>query len=162
MDFLQGPRCTGIITFPSPPKLMIDGELFPLKEHKAQKGMFQHVFRLFKKESYTLIEEVKNKAYSDMMVSREDLSIDLFANHFNFQEEMYCTRQNSSFFYNWSILWSKGEVLWANSPFSQLEKVLTKICLEPCKIILVCSQWESAPWWKILDTIVVKSVQIPI
>ena len=31
MDFLSSPRCTGIFTFPSPPKLMVDGELFILQ-----------------------------------------------------------------------------------------------------------------------------------
>lgn len=161
MDFLQGPRCTGIITFPSPPKLMLDGELYPLMEHKSQKGVFSHVFRIFKKESYTLIHDVKSKALTDLAISRNDVSFDLFANHFNFQEEMYCTRQNSSFYYNWSSLCSKGEILWANPPFSQLEKVLTKVCLEPCKIILVCPNWEGTPWSKILDMIVTKCVQIP-
>ena len=32
MDFLNGPFCTGIITHPSPPKLVIEGQLYPLKQ----------------------------------------------------------------------------------------------------------------------------------
>jgi len=34
--FLNGPRCTGIITFPHPPKIIVDGEQIALKTRKGQ------------------------------------------------------------------------------------------------------------------------------
>jgi len=73
------------------------------------------IHRIFKKESFTLIEEVKEKALSFLKIPRTHVVFDLFANHYNKQEALYLTRSNSAFFYNWSTLSEKG-ILWANPP----------------------------------------------
>ena len=50
MDFLQGPRCTGILTYPTPPKLLIDGELFPLNELQGKQNSSQKGFACSKRK----------------------------------------------------------------------------------------------------------------
>ena len=89
LDFLSGnPRCGGILTQPPPEKLLFDGKLFPLQSAKVDGTSFlvNHIHRIFKKESYTLIEEVKFKALEVLQVSRSDFAVDPFANHYNKQE----------------------------------------------------------------------------
>ena len=60
LDFLSGnERCGGVLTQPPPEKLLFDGKLFPLKQAKVDGNKVYRLFRAFKKESYTLTEEVK-------------------------------------------------------------------------------------------------------
>ena len=50
MDFPNGPRCTGIVTFPNPLKIIVDGEQVPLRTKRG--GNLTHgLFRIFKKEA---------------------------------------------------------------------------------------------------------------
>ena len=86
----------------------------------------------------------------------------MFANDRNYQEPIYCTRKNSAWRYNWGELRKSDDVfLWANPPFSQLSKVVTKLCLEPTKMILVTPDWHDQHWSRILDKISVARVEIP-
>ena len=115
MDFLSSPRCTGIITYPAPPKLLIDGATFVLRDMPSSRlNSAQKICRVFKTESYTLVEDVKSRALRELCVSRRQIAIDLFANYSNHQESIFCTRQNSAYFYDWSKVSKHGEVLWAN------------------------------------------------
>ena len=160
-DFLKGPRCTGLITFPSP-KLIFDGDQIPLRTKKGQ--IVTHgLFRIFKKESYTLIPEWRSKVLHELGIPKIQLTIDMFANHCNFQESMYCTRQNNAFHYDWSELCKNGEdILWANPPFSQLDKVMTKLALEKaCKMVIVTPNWQGDYWMRVLEKISQKQVCIP-
>ena len=160
MDFLAGPRCQGILTFPSPSRLLVDGEIFPLQERRGQTKSFT-IFRLFKKESYTLVDQWKEKALQDLEISRGSLTIDLFANHINHQETKYCTRKNSAYMYNWEKL-GNDSLMWANPPFSQLSKVLTKAAMEPCKIVMCTPNWPGDYWMRILEKISSSQVKIPV
>ena len=76
-------------------------------------------------------------------VQKSDFVLDLFANFCNAQSPRFCTRKNSAFFYDWSLL-SQNGTLWANPPFSQLDKVLGKILKEPCRIVLVTPNWKGS------------------
>ena len=160
MDFLTGPRCTGIITSPSPPKLVIDGELYPVKQNN-QNCAAHRLFRIFNKESYTLKKDLRDSVLQELQVPKNNIVIDVFANHYNHQEAEYFTTQISAFFYNWSELLKEGEILWANPPFSQLEKVVTKLALEPCRMVLVTPNWPSTCWTRILEKLSLKHTTIP-
>ena len=71
------------------------------------------------------------------------------------------TKSNSAFRYSWhKLLRSSDDVLWANPPFSQLSKVVTKICLEPTRMILVHPDWNDQYWSPLLKEISVGRVQI--
>ena len=90
------------------------------------------VFRLFKKESYSLIDALRDEVLSELRVPKTSILVDVFANHRNATESNYMTREHSAALrYNWSTLRKEPlEVLWANPPFSQLSKVVTKHCME--------------------------------
>ena len=52
-------------------------------------------------------------------------------------------------------------IWWANPPFSQLSKVVTKLCLEPTRMILVHPDWVDQYWSPLLRDITLSRVQIP-
>ena len=121
---------------PTPPeRLIFDYKEFVLSQISTTQQVHKvfHVHKAFKTQSYTLTANVKEMTLGKLKLQKS-FSCDLFANHLNAQERLYCTRQNSAFKYNWSKLCQNGEqILWANSSLSQVERVLTKIVKEPCK-----------------------------
>ena len=160
MDFLSNPRVGGLLTQPPPCKLLVDGSLIPLKETGA--SQIHRLFRLFKKESYSLISDVRSEVLQKLGVDSSKVIIDLFANRKNFQECLYCTRQNSAWKYDWEKLLENPEhFLWANPPFSQLSRVLTKVALEPLRMILVTPDWSEVYWRRLLEKLSVAQVSIP-
>ena len=164
MDFLAGnPRCSGIITQPQPARLIFDGQEFVLNSHKKwSSGQNCYcIKRVYKSEAYTLTSNVKEKALQKLGV-QEKFFCDLFANQANAQEKLYCTRANGAFKYDWAKLSSFGkDFLWANPPFSQLERVITKVVHEPCKIVLVTPNWGNRSWKRILDKIALAQFCVP-
>ena len=152
MDFLSNSRVGGLITQPPPGKLLFDGELFPLMEIKCPQAC-KRLFRIFKKESYALTQQLRDDILDKLEIQKKDISIDLFANHKNAQETKYCTRENSAWRYNWTSLLEekKCKYLWANPPFSMLPKVLTKISMEETKVILVTPDWDNQYWSRLLS-----------
>ena len=143
-------RCSGILTQPPPEKLLFDGKLFPLKQARVDGMRVFKIHRAFKKESYTLTREIKENALQSLGVSRSDFVVDLFASFCNAQEPRFCTRKNSAFFYDWTSLSQHG-LLWANPPFSQMERVMGKVVKEPCRIVLVTPNWKGSNWERLLN-----------
>ena len=109
------------------------------------------------------MDEWRKRSLQELEVPKQKINIDLFANHNNNQESMYCTRQNNAFWYDWSELSNDGdEVLWANPPFSQLDKVLTKIAMEEnCKMVIVTPNWQGDYWMRILEKLSLKQMCLP-
>ena len=71
------------------------------------------------------------------------------------------TRENSAYRYNWSKLRSNdNQILWANPPFSQLAKVVTKLCLEPSRMVLVHPDWRDEYWTPLLKSITDHRIEI--
>ena len=160
-DFLTNPRVGGILTQPPPVRLLIDGKTINLENTTPTSQKMHRIFRLFKKESYTLIKELRLSALAKLDVSVTQICFDMFANHKMCQEGLYCTRQNSAWRYDWSKLrLFDSEFLWANPPFSQLDKVLTKLALEPTRLILVSPDWSSVYWSRLLEKLAVAQVLI--
>lgn len=81
LDFLTGnPRCGGILTQPPPERLLFDGQLYPLNRASGEHSCahLYRIQRIFKKESYTLIPEVKQEAFQKLGME-DNFQIDLFA-----------------------------------------------------------------------------------
>lgn len=160
-DFLTNPRVGGLLTQPPPTRLLVDGEAFSV-EPSSSSPQCHRIYRMFKKESYALTTEIRNEVLQLLEVPKMNIRVDTFANHKNAQESLYMTRENSAWRYNWSKLTRKNEeILWANPPFSQMSKVVTKLCLEPCKMVLVYPNWVDQYWYPILEKISVAKVQVP-
>ena len=119
------------------------------------------VFRIFRTESYSLSSPLRDQVLQGLHVPKAFVTIDLFANHVNKQESLYMTRENSAFRYNWSLLRSQeNQLLWANPPFSQLSKVVTKLCLEPTKMVLVHPDWCDDYWAPLLKSISESRIEV--
>ena len=64
MDFLTNPKVGGLLTQPPPCKLLVDGQSFPLCESKG--SQIHRIYRIFKRESYTLVTPVKFEALKSL------------------------------------------------------------------------------------------------
>ena len=89
------------------------------------------------------------------------VEIDLFASLDDTQDKLFCSEENSAWYYDWGKLCGKGMYLWANPPFEDMKKVITKACLEPCKLILVSPVWQNANWKRLLDRVTVSWHEVP-
>ena len=75
---------------------------------------------------------------------------------------MYMTRSNSAFKYDsGKLIEQDHECLWANPPFSQLDKLLVKAAMEPTRLILVSPHWPGTTWSRVLEKIAIKQFSIP-
>ena len=159
-DFTESEHFGGLLT--RPPRVLIDGQEFCLQDCPDTKPEIRRLFRLFKTESYSLTQSLRKDVLTSLDLSPNSISVDMFANHANFQESFYLTKSNSAFRYNWQkLLGGPEEFLWANPPFSQLSKVITKLCLEPTRLILVHPDWVDQYWSPLLREITISRVQIP-
>jgi len=81
-DFIGKEPCGGILTYPKPCQLIFKGKEYPLCDGNEKVGCHKN-FRLFKKESYSLHRDLRNKALIDLGISEGEVTMDMFANHFN-------------------------------------------------------------------------------
>ena len=109
--------------------LLREGEYAP---SKGKKGVKCYRFR-----GYKMDPSVRERLMGELGVPRDRVKVDLVPSQRDAQEDLFMTESNSAFFYDWGKFCKEGEVLWANTPFDDLKKVVNKACLEPCKLILV-------------------------
>lgn len=161
MDFLQRDPVQGILFRPA--RLVVQGDEYPLKEESGT--VLNRLFRVFQTEAYQLLPVHRNSAIAKLGLDREQIQVDLFASQKNKQEALFCSRRNSAWRYDWSLLASGGSVLWANPPFSKIEQVLTKVVLEKVRMVITTPEWgasgSSARWRSLLDRMTVARVALP-
>ena len=97
----------------------------------------------------------------ELGVPRNNVKVYLFASQSDAQEDLFMTESNSAWFYDWGKFCEGGKVLWANSPFDDLKMVVTKACLEPCKLILVSPDWNKGNRRDLFTKVALKEVEIP-
>jgi hypothetical protein len=63
------------------------------------------------------------------------------------------------------LLTSDENYLWANPPFTMIEKVLTKIVLDKSRVVLVTPDWghtgSNGQWRKLLDRLTTDHLELP-
>ncbi len=151
-DFTNSEQIGGLLTQPS--RLLVNGQEIPLVHRPSTLPINNRLFRLFKTESYSLVNQLRDQVLSDLEIDPKCIFIDVFGNHLNHQEELYLTRENSAWRYNWGkLIRSEKDYLWANPPFSQLVRVVTKLCLHPTTMVLVHPDWHDQFWSPILRTV---------
>ena len=95
---------------------------------------------------------LRSQTLHDLGVHHEDIVVDLFASCHNHTCPVYIDQQQDAFTFKWDeLVTAWNHVLWANPPFSLIDKVVTKMIMEPCRFVLVCPVWKDATWWKVLD-----------
>jgi hypothetical protein len=89
------------------------------------------------------------------------VKVDLFANKANHQEDLYCSKENSLWWYNLSKLrQGPTDILWANPPFSKLAHFVTKLAMEPTKVLVVHPDWSDGYWCPLLHSMTTQKWEI--
>ena len=141
---MHHPLVNGILLKPA--RLVVDNEMIPLREEQHGGRSVNTLFRIFRTEAFQLIPDKRTRAMKDLGINPEKVKVDLFASPQNAQESLYCDVKNSAWRYDWNQLCeSDDELLWANPPFTKLDRVVTKAALEKAKIkmIIVTPDWGS-------------------
>jgi hypothetical protein len=113
-------------------------------------------------ESYQLAPHIRDQVLKDLGVPKDNIVLDLFASKDNSLHPVFIDREQNAFTFNWeSLCAGHDKLLWANPPFSLLDKVITKVILEPCTMVLVTPEWRDYPWWKPLDQLTISRVYLP-
>ena len=110
---------------------------------------------------YCLAPKWREWAISRMDLDPSQIKIDLFADEKNAARPLFISRDMDAFSFNWSNLVEGEEILWANPPFVSIEKVLSKICVEPTQVLLCIPEWPETKWWEMLTPLVRKKVVLP-
>jgi hypothetical protein len=109
-----------------------------------------------------LIPKWRKWALEKLGVGDLILGVDLFATPWTTAAPLFITKEMDSFGFDWGALQaSSSHLLWANPPFSALERVVEKLANEPCKVALVTPNWEDRNWWKALQALPHNKICLP-
>ena len=97
---------------------------------------------------YQLAPQWKEWALSQLGVQNSQIAVDLFATADNTTETCFIPKETDAFAFDWAHLCPDTHYLWANPPFRHIGKVLAKVAIEPCQLILCAPEWEQEPWWE--------------
>lgn len=111
---------------------------------------------------YTLACEWRDWALKNLGVPSENLVVDLFARTGGSLCPLAIPKHLDAFTFEWAkLLQSPSHFLWANPPFSIMERVVAKLQVEPCRIILCSPVWPEASWWDALQALTTHHILLP-
>ena len=115
-----------------------------------------------KTEDYPLLGDVLHQGLKELVYSWEDLNVELFASDRQRVLDLYCSKGNNCCY---KFYWPSFESAYLNPCFSELRKVLTKVALERCRMVL-CSldsgtHWGNEYWRTLSDKLTLTSIQLP-
>ena len=112
---------------------------------------------------YRLASCWREWALRHMGISPLQIAVDLFSRKGLGACAIEIDRAQNAFAFDWSKLNQElpDSYLWANPPFAMMHRVLGKIALEECRVILVAPIWEEKSWWPVLKRMTSHSVVLP-
>ena len=134
----------------------------PLELSGRKESGLRYVNRSDRTENYQLVQPVLKNGLAALQADLNEVQVESFASKEQHMMQLYCSRylNNAYRFY-----WRSMGFCYANSPFSQLVKVLTKIALEGARVILSTpdrdTTGEHAPWRRLLDRMTVETTELP-
>ena len=100
--------------------------------------------------NYQLARHILENGPAALQVSLDDIQVELFASQHQHFNNAFC------------FFWKATGLGYANTPFSLLEKVLTKIACEGARVVLCTPDWgcsgEHTYWRQLLDKMTVGRV----
>ena len=109
-----------------------------------------------------LLPEWRHWCLEKLEISHIPIAVDLFASPTMTAAPLFITKQMDAFTFNWAELnYIPHTMLWANPPFHLLDRVVEKIQCEPCTIVLCTPKWEDRPWYKQLQNIYARRIELP-
>ena len=105
----------------------------PLEQSGRKESGLRYVNRSYRTENYQLVRPVFENGAAALQVDLNEVQVELLASKEQHMMQLYCSRylNNAYRFY-----WKSMGLCYANPPFSQLAKVLTKIALEGARVVL--------------------------
>ena len=166
IDFLRRNPQVKLLSLQRPYALRCDfgSGLFsvPLELSGPQKSGLRYVNRSYRTENYQLVRLVLKSGPAALQVDLNEVQVELFASKEEHMMQLYCSRylNNAYRLYQRSM-----GLCYANPPFSQLAKVLTKMALEGARVVLCTPDWgttgEQAYWRQLLDRMTVRRTELP-
>ena len=90
---------------------------------------------------------VSKNALSALQVDLNEVQVESFASKEQHMMQLYCSRYLNN---SYRFFWKSMGLCYANPPFSQIAKVVTKIALEEARVILCAPNWgttgDHADW----------------
>ena len=113
-------------------------------------------------ENYQLARHVLENGLASLLVSLDEIQVELFASQQQHIMQLYCPKQLNNAF---RFFWKAMGLAYANPPFALLAKVLTKIAYEGGRVVMCTPDWccsgEHAYWRRMLDRMTLGGVQLP-
>ena len=114
-----------------------------------------------KTEDYQLLGEVLDQGLKELVYSREDLSVELFASDKQHVLDLYCSKGKNC---SYKFYWPSFGMAYGKPRISELGKVLTKVALECSRMVLCSPDWGARGgnkyWRTLLDRLTISSVQL--
>ena len=134
----------------------------PLELSGRKESGLRYVNRSYRTENYQLVWRVLETRLGALQVDLNEVQVEFFASKEQHMIQLYCSRylNNAYRFY-----WRSMGMCYANPPFSQRAKVLTKIALEEARVVLCTPDWGTtgghAYWRRLLDRMTVGRTELP-
>ena len=134
----------------------------PLEPSGRKESSLRYVNRSYRTENYQLVRPIMENGLAALQVDLNEVQVELFASKEQHMRQLYCSRYlNNARRFDWK---SMG-LCYANPPFCQLAKVLTKIALEGARVVLCTPDWgttgEHASWGRLLEHMTVGRTELP-
>ena len=115
-----------------------------------------------KAEDYQLPGDVLDQGLRELGYSREDLNVEIFARDKQHDLDLYRSKGKNCCY---KFYWPSFRMVYRNPRFSELWKVLTKVALEPSRMVLCAPDWGAhggKEYWRTrLDKLTLTSILLP-
>ena len=134
----------------------------PLELSGLKESGLRYVNRSYRTENYQLVRPVLENGLAALQLDVNEIQVELFASKEQHLMQLYCSRNLNNAY---RLHWKSMGLCYANPPFSQLAKVITKIALEGARVVLCTPDWgttgEHAYWRRLLDRMTVGRTELP-
>ena len=128
----------------------------PLELSGLKESGLRYVNRSYRTGKHQLVRPVLENGLAALQLDLNEIQVELFASKEQHLMQLYCSRNLNNAY---CLYWKSMGLCYANPPFSQLAKVITKITLEGAKVVLCTLDWgttgEHAYWRRLLDRMTV-------
>ena len=119
--------------------------------------------RSYQTGNYQLVRPVLENGLAALKVDLNEVQVEPFASkEQHSMKQLFCSRYLNE---GYRVYWRSMGLCYANPPFSEPAKVLTKIALEGRRVVVCSPDWgttgEPAYWRRLLDCLTVGRTELP-
>ena len=110
----------------------------PLELSGQKVSGLRYMNRSYRTENYQLVRPVYENGLAALQVDLNEVQVEFFASKEQHMMQVYCSLYLNNAH---CLYWRSMGFCYANPPFSQLSRVLTKISLEGASVVLCTPDW---------------------